>query len=168
MSDINTVTTPDYIEGGENAADTIPQDKAITVKYNHEDINLSEDELKVLAQKGMNYDKIFAKLSELEKHQDEAKQGDTTPGSELSAETKALQERNSLLEQQLRKAALENAAMRLKSSTSDISFGSIGGVSYSHRGDEIYSREEFAALTKSDIAGNYDKAIRSMAYWSMK
>lgn len=68
--DERVLTQPPLTEGGEGSEETAPATEptpqTLKVRYNHEDRELSMDEATVLAQKGMNYDRVEQRSREQE------------------------------------------------------------------------------------------------------
>lgn len=70
-SDEDLTTTDEEVESNEEIptsqaeTETSNADPFVTIRYNKEDRNLSKDETISLAQKGMNYDKMYGHYSEL-------------------------------------------------------------------------------------------------------
>lgn len=65
-----TETAQDTAQAQEKATETIQEQPKVKVKFNHEEKEIPLEEAIVLAQKGMNYDKVKTKLDEFE--QDES------------------------------------------------------------------------------------------------
>lgn len=55
----------DFEEGTPAEEEEAPAEPFLRIKYNHEEMGLSQDEAAMLAQKGMNYDKLVEKVNTL-------------------------------------------------------------------------------------------------------
>lgn len=186
---------PALQENGQEARQ--PEDKPfrLMVKFNHNELELDEENARVLAQKGLNYDKVKAQLDSFtsvdaqtkgnfeeeadgffEKYPEvraadipESVMLEYQRGVPLSVAFESylnVQKINALSEElSALKAANEIKAANEGNSVS--ATGSISGFGAVNI-DDIYTEEELNSLNQSELTKNLDKALKSMTFWSQK
>lgn len=179
-----------------------PEDKPfrLMVKFNHKELELDEENAKLLAQKGLNYDKVKAQLDDLMSTKvddsQENSENEDGPQNELMDFFQKYPAVNAVdipeavieaysqgipitiaYENFMQKSEIErltNELNELKTlhsvertnaqnkETATGSVSSFGNVNI----DDIYTEEELNSLSKGELSGNLDKALKSMTFWS--
>ena len=148
-----------------SAENLVPdKNEFLKIKFNHEEHDLDEKTARELAQKGMNYDKIKAKLDEIMSEGGAEKADDETK-TETVSDKNALKEQVEKLEKQLSGIESELQKERQNRFNAGSSASSVAGFGTA-KDDGLYSEEQLNSLSASEIQKNLDKAMRSMSFIS--
>lgn len=159
----NTETMP--LEDNKcEGADTNCNKAFLKVKFNHDELILSEEEARTLAQKGLNYDKIYSQLEALKGQPDTTGKALKEDALDEDDEVKQIKEENEVLKQKLKEAGAKLLKEKALEQNKKSSIGSVGMKA--KREAELFTKEELATLSKSEIKQNLDKALKSLSYWS--
>jgi hypothetical protein len=186
---------PTLQEDGQEARQ--PEDKPfrLMVKFNHNELELDEENARVLAQKGLNYDKVKAQLDSITANEAQTKGGfedEAVQFFEKYPEVKAADIPESVMLEYQRGIPLSVAfegylnGEKIKELSSELedlkaaneikvanegnsvsATGSISGFGAVNT-DDIYTEEELNSLNQSELSKNLDKALKSMTFWSQK